>query len=57
VDFQIIIYIGVGLVAGAIAGVLLRKRLVESHEANINAQGKLIIETALSQAEQIKKSP
>jgi len=55
VDFQIIIYIGVGLVAGAIAGVLLRKRLVESHEANINAQGKLIIETALSQAEQIKK--
>ncbi len=56
-DFQIIIYIGVGLVAGAIAGVLLRKRLVESHEANINAQGKLIIETALSQAEQIKKSP
>ncbi len=54
-DFQIIIYIGVGLVAGAIAGVLLRKRLVESHEANINAQGKLIIETALSQAEQIKK--
>jgi len=55
VDFQLIIYLGVGLVAGIVAGVLLRKRLVEGHEANINSQGKLIIETAISQAEQIKK--
>lgn len=45
----------VGIVVGVAAGVLLRKRLVEGHEANINAQGKLIIETAISQAEQIKK--
>ncbi len=55
-DFQLIIYLGVGLVAGIVAGVLLRKRLVEGHEANINSQGKLIIETAISQAEQIKKN-
>ncbi len=54
-DFQLIIYLGAGIVAGIVAGVLLRKRLVEGHEANINSQGKLIIETAISEAEQIKK--
>lgn len=54
-DFQIITYLVVGFVVGIAAGVFLRKRLVEGHQANINSQAKQIIETALSQAEQIKK--
>ena len=54
-DFQIIAYLAGGVFAGIIAGVLLRKRLVEGDQANIARQSKQIIETAISQAGQIKK--
>lgn len=54
-DFQLIIYLIAGVLGGIATGVFLRKSLVESHQANVNSQGKQIIETALSQAEQIKK--
>ncbi len=54
-DVHLIIYLVVGLIAGIVVGVFLRRRLVESHQANIDSQGKQIIETAISQAEQIKK--
>ncbi len=53
--FQIVAYVVAGLVAGCLGGVFLRKRFVEGHEADINAQGKKIIEEAISQANQIKK--
>lgn len=54
-DFQLIAFVVVGLLAGIVVGVLLRKRLVEGHQANIDSQGKQIIEIAISEAEQIKK--
>lgn len=54
-DFQLIAFVAVGLLVGIVVGVLLRKRLVEGHQANIDSQGKQIIETAISQAGQIKK--
>lgn len=54
-DFQLVAYVAAGLVAGIVGGVFLRKRLVEGHKADINAQGKKIIEIAISQASQIKK--
>ncbi len=54
-DFQMIAYLAVGLITGLAGGVFLRKRLVESHQAHIDSQGKQIIETAISQAAQIKK--
>lgn len=54
-NFQLIAYLAGSLVTGIVAGVLLRKRLVESHQAHMDSQGKQIIETAIAQAEQIKK--
>ncbi len=54
-DFYLISYLVAALIAGIAVGVFLRKRLVEGHQANIDSQGKQIIETAISQAEQIKK--
>ena len=54
-DFQVVAYVVVSLLGGLAGGVFLRKRLVEGHQADINAQGKKIIETAISQASQIKK--
>ena len=54
-DFQLIACIAGGVIAGIVAGVLLRKRLVEGDQANIARQSKQIIETAISQAGQIKK--
>ena len=45
-EFQLMAYVAAGLVAGIVGGVFLRKRLVEGHEADINAQGKKIIEIA-----------
>lgn len=53
--FQIVAFVVGGLVAGIVTGAFLRKRFVEGHKANIESQGKKIIETALSQAGQIKK--
>lgn len=55
VDFQLIACLAGGLLVGVMAGILLRKRLVEAHQANIDSQSKIIIETSISQAEQIKK--
>lgn len=53
--FQLIACLAGGLLAGIAAGVLLRKRLIESNQANIDKQARQIIETAISQAGQIKK--
>ncbi len=53
--FQLIAYLAGSLAAGIVTGVFLRKRLVESHHAHMESQGKQIIETAIFQAEQIKK--
>ncbi len=44
-----------GLLAGAFAGFFLRKRFVEGNEKNIKAQSKQIVETAIVEAEQLKK--
>ncbi len=53
--FQIVAFIVGGFAVGVAAGAFLRKRFVEGHKANIESQGKKIIETALFQAGQIKK--
>ncbi len=53
--FQTIACLVGGLFVGGAVGILLRKRLVEAYQANIDSQSKQIIETAISQAEQIKK--
>ena len=45
----------IGLLAGSFAGFLLRKRSVEGNEKNIKAQSKQIVETAIVEAEQLKK--
>lgn len=45
----------IGLFIGAMLGFFLRKRFVENHQKNIAAQGKLIIENAIIEAEQLKK--
>jgi len=45
----------IGIFAGALIGVFLRKQLVEGNEKNIKAQSKQIIETAIVEAEQLKK--
>jgi ribonuclease Y len=44
-----------GLLAGVFLGFLLRKRFVEGNEKNVKAQGRQIIETAIVEAEQLKK--
>jgi len=43
------------LVAGAVVGFLLRKKLVEENQANVEAQRRQIIENAIQDAEKIKK--
>jgi len=55
VDYQLIAFLVGAVIAGVLVGVLLRKRLVEGHQANIDRQSKQIIETAISQANQVKK--
>ena len=47
--------LGIDLVIGVVIGFLLRKKLIEGNQADIEAQGRLIIENALHQAEQSKK--
>jgi ribonuclease Y len=44
-----------GLLLGVICGFLLRKRFIEGHTRNIKEQAKQIIETAIVEAEQLKK--
>jgi ribonuclease Y len=43
------------LVAGAVVGFLLRKKLVEENQANVEAQRRQIVENAIQDAEKIKK--
>ncbi len=54
-DFQIVLFLAGGLIAGIAGGVFLRKRFVEGHQANIDSQAKQIIEIAIFEAGQIKK--
>ncbi len=49
------LFILLGLSVGAFIGYLLRKQFVEGHQRNIQAQSKQIIETAIVEAEQLKK--
>ncbi len=42
-------------IVGLAIGVLLRKRLVEGNQKNIESQGRQVIENAIGEAEQIKK--
>ncbi|MBW1635562.1 MAG: ribonuclease Y [Deltaproteobacteria bacterium] len=49
------LFIFLGLLAGAFLGFLLRKRFVEGNEKNVKAQGRQIVETAIVEAEQLKK--
>ena len=49
------IYISLGVLAGCFAGFILRKRFVEGNERNIKFQSKQIVETAIVEAEQLKK--
>ncbi len=46
---------GLSLMIGAFIGFFLRKKLIEGNQANVEAQGRQIIENALQEAEQIKK--
>ena len=43
------------LVAGAVIGFFLRKKLVEENQANVEAQRRQIVENAIQDAEKIKK--
>jgi ribonuclease Y len=47
--------LGFDLIIGAVIGFFLRKKLVEGNQADIEAQGRQIIENALLEAKQIKK--
>lgn len=46
----------IALVAGIAAGVFFRKKLVEENQKNVARQGRQIIENAIGEAEQIKKT-
>lgn len=46
---------GIFLVSGVVAGYLLRKKLVEKNQLDVEAQGRQIIENAIHDAEKIKK--
>jgi ribonuclease Y len=50
-----LLLLGFDLIAGAIIGFFLRKKLVEGNQANVEAQGRQIIENAIQDAEQVKK--
>ncbi|MDO9041847.1 MAG: ribonuclease Y [Desulfocapsaceae bacterium] len=52
---QPVLLLPLGVLLGVIGGFLLRKRFVENHRANIENQGKQLIENAISEAERIKK--
>ena len=49
------IFVFLGLLLGAVLGSILRKRFVEGHRQNIKDQAKQLIETAIVEAEQLKK--
>ncbi|MEK6201291.1 MAG: ribonuclease Y [Desulfobulbaceae bacterium] len=52
---QPVLLLPFGLLLGIVGGFLLRKRFVEGHRANIEGQGKQLIENAILEAERIKK--
>ncbi|MGV1099522.1 ribonuclease Y [Thiovibrio sp. JS02] len=52
---QIILSVVFGICGGVGIGVLLRKKFIEDRQANLEEQGRKLIESALSEAEQIKK--
>ncbi len=52
---QIILAGILSLALGAVVGFILRKKMSEDRKANLEEQGKKLIESALSEAEQIKK--
>jgi len=47
---------GIGLLAGTFLGLFLRKVIVEGNEKNIKTQSKQIIENAIFEADQLKKT-
>lgn len=49
------IFVTGGLLIGLILGFILRKRFVEGHRQNIKEQARQLIETAIVEAEQLKK--
>ena len=49
------IFVSAGLLVGLILGFVMRKRFIEGHRQNIREQGKQLIETAIVEAEQLKK--
>ena len=53
--FQAVGLILVGIFAGIVIGIYIRKRFTETHQKNIENQGKQLIEKAIREAEQIKK--
>jgi len=50
-----LLLLGFDLIVGAIIGFFLRKKLIEGNQANVEAQGRQIIEKSLQESEQIKK--
>lgn len=49
------IFLFAGLLLGVMCGFFLRKRFIEGHTSNIKEQAKQLIETAIVEAEQLKK--
>jgi ribonuclease Y len=52
---QNILLIILGILAGVGAGYFLRKKIAESYQENVEAQGRKLVEKAIREAEQIKK--
>ncbi|PKN15712.1 MAG: ribonuclease Y, partial [Deltaproteobacteria bacterium HGW-Deltaproteobacteria-3] len=52
---QILLAIVLGVCSGVALGFLVRKKFLEDRTENLEAQGRKLIENALSEAEQIKK--
>ena len=50
-----VVLVPLGVFLGAVLGFSLRKHFVENHQKNIAVQGKLIVENAIIEAEQLKK--
>ncbi len=49
------VYLMLGVLIGIAVGYFIRKSIAESHQKNIEAQGKQILENAILEAEQVKK--
>lgn len=51
-----LLLVSLALATGVVAGIVLRKKLVEGNQKNIALQGRQIIENSINEAEQIKKA-